>query len=52
MMLGVFFLWVSHSSRFCYTQIFIAKNLGNTKYLRIFADINIHKVKINTDYSD
>ena len=37
---------------FCYTQIFIAKNLGNTKYLRIFADINIHKVKINDDYTD
>ena len=50
MMLGVFFVGFSFLP-FCYTQIFIAKNLGNTKYLRIFADINIHKVKINDDYS-
>ena len=51
MMLGVFF-WGGPFLPFCYTQIFIAKNLGNTKYLRIFANINIRKVKINADYSD
>lgn len=49
MMLGVFFCGFPIPP-VCYTQIFIAKNLGNTKYLRIFADINIHKVKINADY--